>query len=66
MTVYVLFHSQIDGYAYNCFGTDPFHRDLIGIYDSREKAEQAAIEHKLSIDKEDGSNNGVIEEIKVQ
>lgn len=56
MKVYALIDTWVDGYAYNEYGTQPFHDDLVDIYDSREKAEKAAIEKGFTLEPRQYSN----------
>ena len=42
--VYVVMLNWCDGYAMNCYGTDPFHNEVLRIYSSKDSADKAAIE----------------------
>lgn len=50
MKVYALFHNWVDIYAYSLSHTNPFHQDLLGIYDTKEKAEQEAKNRGMILD----------------
>lgn len=70
MKVYALFHDWVDLYAYNEYGADPFHKDLIGLFSSKESAEKEALNRGMIINPRRYANeNGefaVIEEIEVK
>ena len=53
MKVYALIDTWVDFYALTEYGTQPFHEDLIDIYDSREKA---AIEKGFTLEPRQYSN----------
>lgn len=50
MKVYALFHNWVDIYAYSLSHTNPFYQDLLGIYDTKEKAEQEAKNRGMTLD----------------
>ena len=70
MKVFALFDDWVDIYALGEYGTDPFHEDLLGVFTTREKAEEEAKKRGLSLVKRRYSNEegkfGIIKEIEVQ
>lgn len=70
MVVYGLFHNWVDLEAYNEYGTDPFHKDLIGLYHIKESAELEALKRDMKLTPRKYANEegefAIIEELEVQ
>lgn len=70
MKVFGLFNDRVDIFALGEYGTDPFHMDLLGLFNTREKAEKEARQRGLSLIQRRYANEdgkfGIIKEIEVQ
>ena len=68
MKVFALYDSWVDIFA--ACGADPFHKDFLGLFTTRKKAEKEAKRRGLSLIERGYSNEegkiGIIKEIEVQ